>query len=183
MRFGKSVFFVLMALVLVGTSVVPVQAASIEAKDTVQVQFQNKTGDSVRLTLTGPATRSLTLSTGKTKADLAPGRYNYSYEACGKTNTGVFKALKNGDTLVLAKCKGDNGGGGTVKVVIKNNTGGNITIYLTGPQSYTFNFPTGSSRMEVVPGKYTYTVYGCGSSITGTKSFKGGGINWMFWCY
>jgi hypothetical protein len=183
-KLWKRLFFILLAVTLIGSNAIPVQAADVAAKDTVQVQFQNKTGDQVSISLSGPGTYRLSLGAGKTKADIVPGKYSYTYQACGQSNKGTFNARKSGDTLVLPKCGGDkgSGGGGDVKVTIKNYTGGGITIYLSGPQSYTFNFPSGTSKMTVVPGKYSYTVYGCGTSMSGTKNFKGGGLTWMFWC-
>lgn len=157
--------------------------AGTSSSDKFQVQFDNKTGASVRITLTGPATVYLTLNTGKTKSELSPGTYKYSYSACGKTNDGTFKVKKAGDILVLPKCKtgGGGGGGGEGKIKIKNSTGGTITIIMTGPQSYTFYVSTGSSQLSVVKGKYNYTAYGCGGAST-SGSIKPGGVI-TFWCY
>lgn len=169
--------------ILVLTTVAPAFAAGDSAKDKVNVQFQNKTGSSVRITLTGPATVYLTLGNGKTKGELVPGTYKYSYEACGKTNTGTFKVKKAGDTLVLPKCKSGGGGGnsgGEGKIKIKNDTGGTITIYLTGPKNYTFYVSPGTTQLSVAKGKYNYTAYGCGGS-TDTGTIKAGG-NLKFFC-
>jgi hypothetical protein len=168
--------------VLLLTTVAPAFAAPDTAKDKVQVQFQNKTGASVRITLTGPATVYLTLSNGKTKSELAPGTYKYSYDACGKTNTGTFKVRKAGDNLTLPKCNtGGGGGGGEGKIKIKNDTGGTITIIMSGPQSYTFYVSSGTSQLSVVKGKYNYTAYGCGGASTSGSIKPGGTIS--FWCY
>jgi hypothetical protein len=168
--------------ILLLTTVAPAFAAPETAKDKVQVQFQNKTGASARITLTGPATVYLTLSNGKTKSELVPGTYKYSYDACGKTNTGTFKVRKAGDTLTLPKCKtGGGGGGGEGKIKIKNSTGGTITIIMSGPQSYTFYVSAGTSQLSVIKGKYNYTAYGCGGAST-SGSIKPGGVI-TFWCY
>lgn len=184
MRFSMRLISAVLALVMLGSAVAPAYAGEKASSDTVQVQIQNKTGSDVTLTLTGPATYYLHLKTGKNKADVLPGNYSYSYQACGKTNTGKFNVKKNGGNLTLPKCANSSGKvAGEVKVTIKNYTGGSITIYLTGPQSYVFNFASGTSKMYVTAGTYNYTVYGCGTSITGTKKFKGGGLTWSFWCY
>ncbi len=172
----------LLALVILAVSVAPAYAGDSAATGTIQVSIQNKTGGSARISLSGPASYSFDLKSGKNKVNVTPGTYSYSYKACGLTLTGKFDARKSGATLTLPKCGTGKAGGGEVKVTIKNNTGGSITIYLSGPQSYTFNFPSGTSKMTVVPGKYSYTVYGCGTSMSGTKNFKGGGLVWMFWC-
>lgn len=184
MHISKGLLSVFVALVLLTTTVAPAIASQANAADKIQVQIQNKTGEQVRISLTGPTSYSFNLSTGKNKVEVVPGKYSYSYTACsGQTLTGKFNAKKVGATLTLPKCK-KSGGGDTkeVKVTIKNNTGGSITIYLSGPKSYVFSFGTGTSKMSVVPGKYNFTVYGCGAAISGTKNFKGGGLVWMFWC-
>jgi len=149
-----------------------------------QVTFDNKTGASVRITLTGPKAVYLTLSTGKNKAELPAGTYKYSYESCGGKVTGNFKVKKTGDTLVLPKCKSNQNNGKQAKVTINNKTGGTLTIILNGPQYYVFYIPSGRSPIFVDAGKYDFTVYGCGgSSASGTKTFKGSGTVWSWWCY
>jgi hypothetical protein len=179
MRISKVLLSLSLALILVLAAAAPAIAA-----EKIQVQIQNKTGESVRLSLSGPASYSFNLTTGKNKVEVTPGKYSYSYKACGgQTLTGKFNAKKAGATLTLPKCKqGGSGGIKEAKVTIKNLTGGAISIYLSGPQSYVFNFGTGISKMSVVPGKYSYTVYGCGTSMSGTMNFKGSGRVWTFWC-
>ena len=67
------------------------------------------------------------------------------------------------------------------KIKIQNHTGGTITIYLTGAQNYTFSVGTGNQSIQIVPGKYSFTVYGCGTSISGQRNLNKGYV-WMFWC-
>ena len=182
MRIWRIAISGVLAAVLLLSAVAPAFAAPERTKDKVNVQFQNKTGASVRITLTGPATVYLTLNTGKTKSELVPGTYKYSYTACGKTNTGTFKVKKAGATLTLPKC-GKEGGAkaaGEGKIKIKNDTSGTITIYLTGPQNYTFYVSPGTSQLKVAKGKYDYTAYGCGGS-TDSGTIKAGG-NLKFFC-
>lgn len=250
---------VLLALVIVFTALAPAQTTFAAAKDIVKVEFQNKTGSAVALSLSGPHSYYFYLNTGKTKVEVIPGKYTYSYTVCGQTKTGKFNAknaganltlpkcsddknsgvskvsfknstgaalyvyltgpksytfylptgttkvdvisgkytikyqacgqdksaklnAKNNTNYALAKCKEDKSGG-QVKVTIKNNTGGSLTLYLSGPHSYYFSFSSGTSKMEIIGGKYDYTAYGCGTSISGTKTLKGNNINWTFWCY
>ena len=181
MRIWKIAISGVLAAILLLTAVAPAIAAP-ETKDKVQVQFQNKTGSSVRITLTGPATVYLTLNTGKTKTEMIPGTYRYSYNACGTTNTGTFK-VKAGANLALPKCKSGGGGSaGEKKQAITNNTGGTLTMILSGPHSYTFYVATGRSQISLVKGTYNYTIYGCGAVLTGSRKLPGGG-NWVFWCY
>lgn len=181
MRIWRIAISGVLAAILLLTAVAPAIAAP-ELKDKVQVQIQNKTGSSVVITLTGPATVYLRLNTGKTKTELVPGRYNYSYFACGTTNTGIFK-VKPGATLALPKCKKGGGAANEAKQKITNNTGGTLTIILTGPKNYTFYVASGKSQISLVKGRYNYTIYGCGGAVlTGTRKLPGGG-NWVFWCY
>jgi hypothetical protein len=186
MRLLKQFGVVAICSILLLTSVVPVLAAPVKAGETVQVQFQNKTGETVRITLTGPATVSLTLGAGSTKADLATGNYKYSYTACGKTNTGTFKVRSNGDTLTLAKCTGGSGKSSTAQLVIQNKTDGTLYFTFTGPQTYYVTAPAGAkTKVSMVAGKYDYTVRGtaCGSydEQSGKVNIKGS-RSWTWYC-
>jgi len=71
--------------------------------------------------------------------------------------------------------------GKTVSVRIKNDTGGNISISLSGPASYSFSFTPGNHTIQVLPGTYSYTAWGCGSSLSGTKKLSKGD-EWRFYC-
>ena len=71
-------------------------------------------------------------------------------------------------------------GSGTAKMVkltIGNRTGGPLFVTLVGPQTYSFYVPDkGKDVFLILSGTYQYTVTGCGgSSISKTRSFKGGG--------
>lgn len=178
-------------LVLLFTSLGPfptsVQAAAnadeASAASTVQLIVNNKTGAKVTLTLTGPSKYTLTINTGKNKVQVAPGKYKYSYKACDKTNTGNVKVQKSGDTLALAACpKTAAAGEKTVTVTINNKTGGGMTLVLSGPANYRFSLAPGTTKITVLPGKYNYTVYGCGgASKSGTQKLNAG-FKWSWWC-
>ena len=63
---------------------------------------------------------------------------------------------------------------------IENDTGGYITLYLSGPAKFTFNIPAGKMDIPVCSGQYSYTGYGCGgSSLNGTMK-AGDTVN--FYC-
>ena len=47
---------------------------------------------------------------------------------------------------------------------IQNDTGGSVTLYLTGPASFTFYLNTGPSTLYVCPGTYSYTAHGGGGA-------------------
>lgn len=186
MRFWKTLTIFLVCVLLLAGTVAPALAAP-RAAEKIQVQFQNKTGEAVRITLSGPATVTLNLGIGKTKAELEAGTYKYSYTACGKTNTGTFKVRSNGDTLTLAKCAAGGSGSNSkiARLVFQNQTGATLYFNFSGPQHYSFAIPAGKTRVEVVPGKYTYTVSGsgCGAYFTddGKITIKGD-TNWRWYC-
>ncbi len=65
-------------------------------------------------------------------------------------------------------------------VSIKNDTGGTVTIHMTGTASFTFSVAAGNQTLSVCPGSYSYTAYGCGgASRTGTVN---DGDEIEFWC-
>lgn len=67
---------------------------------------------------------------------------------------------------------------GSIEII--NDTGGQVIMYLSGPVKYTFYIAAGSRTLNVCPGEYSYTAYGCGgASINGTAS---DGDEIEFWC-
>lgn len=57
------------------------------------------------------------------------------------------------------------------EIIIKNTTGGTVTLYLVGPAPYTFYLPNGNTTLTVCRGTYNYTAYGCGgASKSGSMS-------------
>jgi hypothetical protein len=66
------------------------------------------------------------------------------------------------------------------KIDIKNDTGGQVTLYLKGPASFTFYISSGNQTLSVCKGTYSYTAYGCGgASTTGSITTNG---ELKFWC-
>ena len=49
-------------------------------------------------------------------------------------------------------------------IAITNSTGGQVTLYLSGPVKYTFYLATGDTTLNVCSGAYSYTAYGCGGA-------------------
>ncbi len=144
---------------------------------TIPFFFENKTGGKVTITVQGPLYYSFTLKTGKTKTNISPGLYQYSYTACGKQNRGTLTA-KNGAKFVLPTCITK----GLVKIVIKNNTGGILTLNLTGPATYNFTLSPGKQTISVIKGVYKYLARGCGGATkSGSKNLKSG-TTWIWWC-
>lgn len=71
--------------------------------------------------------------------------------------------------------------GKTVKVRIINDTGGTLTLNLNGPANYKFTFGPGTQTINVIQGTYNYTVWGCGTSSSGSKKLKAG-AEWRWYC-
>lgn len=72
--------------------------------------------------------------------------------------------------------------GETISILIKNDTGGQVTLYLKGPCSYTFSISPGNTTINILPGTYSYTAYGCGgATLSGSKTFSGGD-EWTWFC-
>ena len=69
-----------------------------------------------------------------------------------------------------------------VTVTIINDTGGTLTLSLSGPASYRFTFSPGRHTIQVVPGTYSYTAWGCGGASTSGTHNLSEGDEWRFWC-
>ena len=65
-------------------------------------------------------------------------------------------------------------------IVIKNDTGGQVTMYFTGPAKYTFYIAPGTQTLNLCSGQYSYTAYGCGNASTSGTAGDGDEIE--FWC-
>jgi hypothetical protein len=154
---------------------------TVDLATTYSLIVNNKTGQNVQLILTGPATYNFTVKMGKNTFTVQAGKYKYSYDACNKTKKGTVVVEKNNKLLTIAACKG-KGTGGLVRVTVVNNTHGYMRLILTGPANYDFQLPTGKNAITVIRGKYQYTAYGCGASMSGTVNMRQGRV-WTFFCY
>lgn len=65
-------------------------------------------------------------------------------------------------------------------IEIKNDTGGQLTLYFTGPVKYTFTIAPGTRTLQLCTGQYSYTAYGCGGSSRSGSAGDGDEIE--FWC-
>lgn len=68
----------------------------------------------------------------------------------------------------------------SASIVIQNNTGSQVTLYLTGPYSYTFYVSSGTQTLSICSGSYSYTAYGCGGASRSGSASDGDEIE--FWC-
>jgi len=182
------IFFILAAFLIsawgplpANTNLATVNSVAQPAATTLTLVVNNKTGQTFPLTLQGPASYRWTVTPGKSNHEVAPGKYKYTYQACGGSKSGTVEVKKDNQNLTLAVCK-QKSGSATANVKITNDTGGTITINLTGPATYRFSFGPGKSTMSVIRGKYSFTVYGCGGgTVSGVKNLTSR-LTWRFWC-
>jgi hypothetical protein len=70
-----------------------------------------------------------------------------------------------------------------IPILVKNDTGGNLSLSISGPGSYSFNIPPGQQTVYVIAGTYNYTAKGCGGAVlSGTYDLSKAGDEWRFWC-
>ena len=70
-----------------------------------------------------------------------------------------------------------------IPILIINDTGGNLSLSLSGPANYNFNIPPGQQNIYVIPGTYNYTAKGCGGAVeSGTENLSKSGHEWKWWC-
>lgn len=190
MKIKFFIALVIITLVITAWSPVPVTgnvpdiSVTSQTTGTIQMVVNNKTGEKFNLVMTGPATYKWMVNTGKQTFSMLPGKYKYTYKACGGTEkTGTIQVKKDKQILTLAVCKQEKKpSGGLKQINIQNNTGGTVTLILTGPASYRFSLKSGKSTIMVLKGTYQFTAYGCGgASISGTKKLGGKAV-WKWWC-
>jgi hypothetical protein len=137
--------------------------------------IDNKTGAALTVTLTGPRNYTLTAAPGKSQNPIEPGKYRYSYKACGAAKTGSITVAAKGGKLAIAKCV-------KAVVTIVNDTGGTLYINLSGTAVFNFTVGTGKTKVNVIKGKYDYSVSGACGSQTGVINLKKG-VVWKWWCF
>lgn len=138
--------------------------------------FNNKTGVVIpQLILTGVKNYTFyNVPAGKSEFTVEKGKYSVEYPACGKSK--IKKVSISGNTKInTVSCP-------TTTVNLINQTGGTFYLTLTGPATYRFNIPTGTTKITVMKGQYSYYVSGnCGTS-SGTVKIRNR-MRWTWWCY
>ncbi len=70
-----------------------------------------------------------------------------------------------------------------IPILVINDTGGILSLSLSGPANYNFNIPPGQQNIYVIPGTYNYTARGCGGAVeSGTENLSRSGHEWKWWC-
>jgi hypothetical protein len=145
------------------------------AETGLKLIVDNKSGGELVLTLSGPRSYSFTAAKGKNVFYVEPGKYSYTYKACGANRDGSIVISGKGGKLPIAKCV-------MATVTMVNDTGGSFYLTITGTASYQLTIPTGKSKINVLKGKYEYRVSGSCGSTSGTINLRKG-LVWKWWCY
>jgi hypothetical protein len=129
---------------------------------TAVVKVINNGKEPLRANLIGPTALSFTVPAGQTSTQsVAPGSYQIAVtSACGPESKPF--TISDGETLSFTyECVPAQ-----ATIVILNDTGGNITVSLSGPTSGNFSASGRETTITVAPGSYSMTVSArCGRQI------------------
>lgn len=177
MKLWKKSMVVLLAAIMLATTV-----GAAFAADTINFQFQNKTGASVQMTLKGPTDTIITVpaTNRMTSAKLLPGEYSYRYNACGSVVRGTFTVVDGSNSaFVLRKCSNAL----TSQVTISNQTGNAFILTLTGQgRTYGFWISTGRNVITVLAGGYDFSSNACLSPSGTLKASQRVKAVWVWDC-
>jgi hypothetical protein len=154
------------------------------SKKSPQLVIVNKNKTTVTVYVYGPTYHMVVAKPGKTKLPVSEGKYQYSFRTdCGGYQSGSLQVKKSGAQLLIPACKTDKAGKGekTANVTIVNDTGGTMTLILSGPANYTFYLQPGKTKIDVTQGKYEYSAFGCGDSEYGSIRLRSG-FKWNWYC-
>ena len=152
---GRPLFAIIILALLI-SGFMPAQTG------TVKVVFNNKTAEQVRISLTGPATYSFKLPTGKSNQQVLPGRYRYTYTACGVQKRGSVTLKTSGDNLVIDECpRVPLTLPETYRVVVNNKTGETVSLLVYTPERFTISLQPGKTELDLRPGSYGYRYTAC----------------------
>jgi len=145
------------------------------ASGTIRFMVNNKTGAVLdRLVLSGAKAYTFySVPMGKSTFEIVKGKYKIEYTACG--------ARKAKKVTIQSNYKFNTVSCPMAKINTINDTGGLLTLILTGPSQYRFTIPAGNMRINVIKGTYKFTIYGVCGTTTGTMTAKGR-MRWNFWC-
>ena len=152
------------------------------APSTYEFTVNNKTTKTLEVTLLGAQNYIISSPpTAKTKTDVKPGNYQYSFYDCGKLIIGTVNMNKDRE-LTITQCNASTGGtsgGGQaaelVDIVLNNKTYKTLTVALVGIQNYSFDLVPGKTFANVYKGTYQMSYYDCGQlNISTAKITKDG---------
>lgn len=161
-------------ILLVGM-VLLITAASttLAAPKTYELTLNNRTTKTLEMALLGPENQIVSLPPfEKTRVDLYPGVYQYSFYDCGQLYVATVNMNKDRE-IKLTPCSGSNsgatgntGGGGAspdlITFVLNNKTYKTLTVGLVGVQNYSVEVAPGKTSIDVYKGTYQLSYYDCG---------------------
>ncbi len=162
--------FRILAILVVSVILLGAYASiSSAAPATYEFTVNNRTSKTLEVTLLGAQNYIISApSLVKTRLDVKPGIYQYSFYACGKLNIGTVNMNKDRE-LKITLCTGStntSGEGGTsaelVNIVLNNKTYKTLTVALVGIENYSFDLIPGKTFATVYKGTYQMSYYDCG---------------------
>ena len=158
----------------------PAQAARNPAEsELAPLLLLNRAMGRVEVKFTGPKSYTFYLDPNvKTKVEMAKGKYNYSYQACGTKQKGTISVPQIKKFMTI-KCT-------LAKVTVINYTGHPFDLKLFGPADYRFTIQPGNNKITVLKGTYAYigVTQFCGGGKTkgGNKFQLTNGVRWPWIC-
>ena len=150
---------------------------SVKAEDMRSLAIFNRSGEAVQVSLVGPTNYQFTVSANKTSFEVAPGRYQANFTACGVSHSMALNLLNKDSQLNIPHCDTPE----TSRVKIQNNTDSDMVVYLNGPESQTFTVNPGTTRVDMAQGTYSFTVWSEGNCIKGTLEVANNVVVWSWW--
>ncbi|UCH61224.1 MAG: hypothetical protein JSV61_07010 [Anaerolineales bacterium] len=141
----------------------------------VRLIVNNRTGAVIpQLVLTGAKTYTFyDVPQGRNIFEISRGTYKIQYQACGAKK--AKKVNIQGNTkFSTVTCP-------VVKIQILNQTNSNLYLTLTGPSTYRFTLPHGTTPIIVLKGVYKYTMQTACGTERGTVAIKRK-ARWTWWC-
>lgn len=173
-------------ILLVGMVLLMTASATLAAPKTYELTLNNRTTKTLEMALLGPANQVVSLPPfEKTRLDLYPGVYQYSFYDCGQLYIDTVNMNKDRE-IKLTPCSGSNsgvtgntGGGGAspdlITFVLNNKTFKTMTVGIVGVQNYSVDVPPGKTFVDVYKGTYQVSYYDCGKlNISSVKVNKDG---------
>lgn len=161
-------------ILLVGMVLLMTAASTtFAAPKTYELTFNNRTPKTVEMSLIGAENKVVSLPPfEKTRLDLYPGVYQYSFYDCGQLYIDTVNMNKDRE-IKLVPCSGLNSGatgstgtGGTspnlITFVLNNKTYRTLTVGLVGMQNYSVDVAPGKTFLDVYKGTYQVSYYDCG---------------------
>jgi hypothetical protein len=138
--------------------------------------IDNRTDDTVSITLTGPENYVVNSKPGKTKLKVIPGIYRYSYFTCGRYDSDQIDLSKKKNTLSTFVCH-------YTKIVIENLTGDLLHLTIKNSSTkYTYALIPGKTNILISGSVIDYSA----KAICGTKSgairLTRRNISWIWYC-